>query len=84
VVFGKQAEICSEYLSKGRQVYVEGRLQTREWQDKEGHKRNTTEVVAHKIVFLGSKGQAADGATAGSEEVTYEPVAGGNEEDIPF
>jgi len=80
VVFGKQAEICKEYLSKGRQVYLEGRLQTKEWQDKEGQKRTTTEIIAHKIVFLGAKGQAPT-AEAG-EEVTYEPV--GSEEDIPF
>ena len=87
VVFGKQAENCSEYLSKGRQVYVEGRLQTREWQDKEGNKRTTTEIIAFKILFLGSKGQApaaSGSAGGGSEEVTYEPVPNSGEEDIPF
>jgi len=53
VVWGKQAEHCSQYLSKGRSVYLEGRLQTREWEDKEGVKRFTTEVVADRVVFLG-------------------------------
>lgn len=55
VVFGKLAELCGEYLKKGRQTYVEGRMQTREWQDKEGQKRWTTEVVASQVVFLGGK-----------------------------
>src|SRR3989338_1172089 len=54
IAWGKQAELCKEYLSKGRQIYVEGRIQTREWNDKEGNKRYTTEVVAQRIQFLGS------------------------------
>lgn len=53
VVFGKQAEACKEYLSKGRQVYVEGRIQTRSWDDKDGNKRYTTEVIAQRVQFLG-------------------------------
>lgn len=57
VVWGKLAELCGEYLKKGRQCYVEGRLQTREWQDKEGQKRYTTEVVANQVVFLGGRGE---------------------------
>jgi single-strand DNA-binding protein len=60
VVWGKQAESCGEYLAKGRQVYVEGRIQTREWTDKEGKKVSTTEIVANQVVFLGSR----DGAGA--------------------
>lgn len=59
VVFGKQAETCKEYLTKGRQVYVEGRLQTRQWDDKNGNKRYTTEILAQRVLFLG-------GAPAGS------------------
>ena len=55
VVWGRQAETCAEYLAKGRQVYLEGRLQTRQWEDKEGNKRWTTEVVAQRVQFLGSK-----------------------------
>ena len=58
VVFGKQAENCNQYLQKGRQVYVEGRLQTRDWEDRDGNKRYTTEIVAHSVQFLqgGSSG----------------------------
>lgn len=60
VVWGKLAELCGEYLKKGRQCYVEGRLQTREWTDKEGKKNYTTEVVAQSVQFLG--GGAGGGA----------------------
>jgi len=52
VVWGKMAETCSQYLAKGRQVYVEGRLQTRQWEDKEGGKRYTTEIIANTVQFL--------------------------------
>jgi single-strand DNA-binding protein len=55
VVWGKLAELCGQYLKKGRQVYVEGRLQTREWTDKENRQQYTTEVVAQSVVFLGGK-----------------------------
>ena len=51
-VWGRQGENCGKYLSKGRQVYVEGRLQTRQWEDKEGNTRYTTEIVANNVVFL--------------------------------
>ena len=51
-VFGRQAELCGRYLEKGRQVYVEGRVQTRKWQDKEGNDRYSTEVVANDVKFL--------------------------------
>jgi single-strand DNA-binding protein len=61
VVWGKLAELCGEYLAKGRQCYVEGRLQTREWTDKEGKKNYTTEVIANQVTFLGGR----DGAGAG-------------------
>ena len=55
-VWGDQAENCSKYLSKGRTVYVEGRLQTRSWDDKEGKKRYSTDVVADRVVFLSAGG----------------------------
>jgi len=60
VVFGKTAENCSKYLKKGRQVYVEGRIQTNEWQDKEGNKRYTTEIVATNVTFLSGSGGGGD------------------------
>ena len=66
-VWDKTAENCAQYLSKGRSVYVEGRLQTREWEDKEGQKRRTTEVIAQTVQFLGARGQSA-GAPAGGGE----------------
>lgn len=65
VVWGKQAEHCGEYLSKGRSVYVEGRIQTREWEDKEGQKRYTTEINADRVTFLGSRGEGGGGGGEG-------------------
>lgn len=59
VVWNKQAENCSKYLTKGRPVYVEGKLQTRQWDDKTGNRRYTTEIVAQNIQFLGSGGASA-------------------------
>ena len=55
VAFGRLGEICGEYLSKGRQVYVEGRIQTRDWEDREGVKRYTTEIIASTVQFLGNR-----------------------------
>jgi single-strand DNA-binding protein len=67
VAWGKLAELCGEYLSKGRQVYVEGRLQTRQWDDRDGNKKYTTEIVANQITFLGGRGEGAPrGAGAGA------------------
>lgn len=57
VVWGKLAELCGKYLSKGRQVFVEGRIQTRSWEDKDGQKRYTTEIVASTVQFLGDAQQ---------------------------
>ena len=57
VMFGKQAEIAGEYLKKGSPVYIEGRLQTRKWQDKEGVDRYTTEIRADRMQMLGTKGE---------------------------
>lgn len=54
-VFGKLAEICGQYLKKGSQVYIEGRIQTRKWQDKEGQERYTTEIVANEMKMLGKR-----------------------------
>jgi len=65
--FGRLAEIAGEYLKKGSQVYIEGRLQTRKWQDKEGKERYTTEIVANEMKMLGSRG-------GGSEPMTREPA----------
>ena len=53
MVWGKQAESCGEYLDKGSQIFVEGRLQTRDWEGKDGQKRSVTEVVAERVQFMG-------------------------------
>lgn len=67
VTFGKVAENCKNYLKKGREVYVEGRLQTRKWQDKEGRDRYTTEILANTVQFIGGQRQAAANGTFASE-----------------
>jgi single-strand DNA-binding protein len=77
VVWGKQAEACAEYLKKGRQVYVEGRLQTRSWNDKDGNKRWITEIVAEQVQFLG-------GGNAKRSQRQDSPPAGGYDDDLPF
>jgi single-strand DNA-binding protein len=70
VVWGKLAELCKEYLHKGRQALVEGKIQTRKWQNKEGKDQYTTEIVASNVQFIGDKqtGQTQDSAPAYTEE----------------
>ena len=65
VLYGREAEVAAEYLKKGRSVYIEGRLQTRKWQDKEGQDRYTTEVVGERMQMLG--GRDGGGSTEGGE-----------------
>jgi single-strand DNA-binding protein len=65
-MFGRLAEIAAEYLRKGSQVYIEGKLRTRKWQDKEGKDRYTTEIVADEMQMLGSKGGGGASAGAGA------------------
>ncbi len=88
-VWGKLAEICGKHLSKGRQVYVEGRLQTRQWEDPQGQKRYATEIVANTVQFLGSAGQEKSGSQnfAGSQDFQDfgpEPTFDQSSDDIPF
>jgi single-strand DNA-binding protein len=66
VVWGKQAESLSEYLTKGKQIYIEGRLQTRQWDDKDGNKRYTTEIRSDRIVLLSGGGGGGRGAGGGA------------------
>ena len=73
VFFGRQAEIAGEYLKKGKQVYIEGRLQTRKWQDKEGQDRYTTEIVADRMQMLGSREGAGAAVAAEPSERGTEP-----------
>lgn len=74
VAWAKTAELCAQYLSKGRSVYIEGKLQTREWEDKEGVKRQTTEINAATVQFLG--GPRGEGGGAGPVETSDEPGGG--------
>jgi len=89
VVWGKRGEVCSKYLSKGRQVYVEGRMRTRSWEDKDGNKRYTTEIIANDVQFLG--GRDGDGGGRRSRDDGPPPAEpeqdggyGGPDDDIPF
>jgi single-strand DNA-binding protein len=92
VVWDKLAEICNNYLTKGRLVYIEGSLQTREWDDKEGVKRKTTEVRARDMVMLGGGGGGSgEGGGGGGPRPSGGPSSGGGEsgsaitdDDIPF
>jgi single-strand DNA-binding protein len=68
VLWGKSAESLSEYLTKGKQIYVEGRLQTRKWQDKDGHDKYTTEIRGDRIVLLGGGGSGGAMAGAGRSQ----------------
>lgn len=89
VVWGKQAENCAKYLSKGRQVYVEGKLQTRQWEDQQGQKKYSTEVVAQNVQFLGSTSENAT-TTSSSQNEGFEAQDFGPEpkfdanDEIPF
>ena len=65
VAFGRLAEICEEYLNKGKQVYIEGRIRTRSWEDKDGNKSSTTEIVANRMQMLGAPGAPAEVAGFG-------------------
>ena len=86
VFFGKTAEIAGQYLKKGAQIYVEGKLQTRKWQNKEGADQYTTEVVVSEMQMLGSRPTGTQEATA--PEVQTESAGGGGggafDDDIPF
>lgn len=79
VLWGKTAELAEEYLAKGKTVYIEGRLQTRKWQDKDGKDRYTTEIVGEKMQFLSGK---SDGAGKEYRPSRHEETTG--EDDIPF
>jgi single-strand DNA-binding protein len=90
VLWGKQAESLQEYLTKGKQIYVEGKLQTRQWDDKDGNKRYTTEIKADRITLLGGGGGGRGASMdrggssmshAAGDEPPMEPIT---DDDIPF
>ena len=87
VFFGRLAEIASDYLKKGSQVYVEGKLQTRKWEDKEGNERWTTEIVANQMQMLGermSQGTSNQGNVTKQNNSSNEFVDEEFDDDIPF
>ena len=95
VIWGKTAEALHEYLVKGKQIYVEGRIQTREWTDKEGKPAKTTEIRADRVVLLGGGGGGGGGMSRGGSRERYAdsdaggggdmtPVDTPSEDDIPF
>ncbi|PKB67570.1 MAG: single-stranded DNA-binding protein [SAR202 cluster bacterium Io17-Chloro-G3] len=83
VAWNQLAELCNQYLSKGRSVYVEGRLQSRTWETREGQSRFTNEIIANQVLFLdrAPAGQVADGETAAPAVVPSESVS---VDDLPF
>ncbi len=87
VAWRKLGEICGEYLSKGRQVYIEGRIQTRSWDDKDGNKRYTTEIIASDVQFLGSRDNIMD-VPKPEGKPSYpepeQPAQGDVDDEIPF
>ena len=92
VTWDRLAEICNQYLTKGQLVYIEGSLQTRDWDDQEGNKRRTTEVRARDMVMLGSKGAAEGGGprraaaaeSMGGGSATAPSTSTITDDDIPF
>lgn len=87
VVWDRLAEICGEYLSKGKSVYVEGSIRTRSWDDREGNKRYTTEIVGRTVQFLsprGESGRQSGGPPPPEDDFSYEEGGGMTDDDVPF
>jgi single-strand DNA-binding protein len=85
VAFGRLGEICGEYLAKGKQVYIEGRIQTRDWEDKDGNKRWTTEIIVQSMQLLGNAGEKGKGPSSSEPPPLDDvPELPQTEGDIPF
>ena len=84
VAFGRLGEICGEYLAKGRQIYLEGRLQTRDWEDKDGNRHWTTEIVALNMQMLGSPSENNKSAYPPEPPPIDAPPEPSSENDVPF
>ena len=84
VVWGKLAELCGKYLTKGRQVYVEGRLQTRSWEDQQGQKKYTTEIVANTVQFIGGPSESRETQASSNDHQFGPEPSFDSEEEIPF
>ena len=81
VAWGNLAEIAGEYLAKGRQVYIEGKLQTRSWNDKEGNKHYTTEIVARNLILLGGRDEHSQHPQHPADTIASPPMTGQEAED---
>ena len=85
VVWGKQAETCGQYLSKGRQVFLEGSIRSRQYDDKDGNKRYITEVIGQRVQFLGGGGgRGAERSVSAPDDAPGGPPAAAEDDDIPF
>ena len=90
VAWSKLADLSKRYLAKGRQIYVEGRIRTRDWDDKDGNKRRTTEIIANQIVLLGSRPEGIEAGAPSAQRSAPEPAEPGladveiTDNDIPF
>lgn len=84
VAWGNLAEICKQYLIKGQQVYIEGRLQTRRWEDKEGNKHSSVEVVANEMMMLGDRRDAPAGANHSVDAAEPSEIPTTDEDEFPF
>jgi single-strand DNA-binding protein len=84
VAWDRLGEICGEYLSKGSKVYIEGKLQTRKWEDKDKNARYTTEVVAREMKMLSPRGSAGDTGSGYADEPPPAEPPSGIEDDVPF
>lgn len=83
VAWGSLAEICNQYLKKGQQVYIEGRLQTRRWEAEDGNKRSSVEVIAREMIMVGERRESAEGETeTGAEAEINFPRS--DEDEFPF
>jgi single-strand DNA-binding protein len=84
VAFGRLAEICGEYLNKGKQVYIEGRLRTRSWEDKDGNRKWVTEIVATQMQMLGAPGTPVEAPALEKEVGIGQEAIPGPDDDVPF
>jgi single-strand DNA-binding protein len=94
IAWGKLGEFCEKYLTQGKQVYIEGKLRTRSWQDRDGNKRSTTEIEAQSIVLLGKREEVAEvepfpaepaaPASGIEEEPGFQEEGGGGDDEVPF
>ncbi|MEJ2759870.1 MAG: single-stranded DNA-binding protein [Anaerolineales bacterium] len=83
VAWGNLAEICNQYLKKGQQVYIEGRLQTRKWEDEDGNRRNSVEIVAKEMIMLGAR-KRTESDSGSEEEDLDENFMDDDEDEFPF